>query len=121
MKVISHADADFSERLRELTAPSSLFDPVIEERTKAVIDGVRTRGDDALLEYIERFDGARLSADGLKVTQPELLAASLAADESLRAAIRLADKNIAQFARKSLRKNWQVRNAQGATVGEKFD
>ncbi len=121
MKVICHADADFAERLRELTAPSSLFDPVIEERTKAVIDGVRTRGDDALLEYIERFDGARLSADGLKVTQAELLAASLAADDSLRAAVRFADKNIAQFARKSLRKNWQTRNAQGAIVGEKFD
>jgi histidinol dehydrogenase len=121
MKVICHADADFTERLRELTAPSSLFDPLIEERTKAVIEGVRTRGNDALLEYIERFDGARLTAEGLKVTQAELLAASLAADESLRTAVRFADKNIAQFARKSLRKNWQTRNAQGATVGEKFD
>jgi histidinol dehydrogenase len=121
MKVISHADADFAERLRELTAPSSLFDPLIEERTKAIIDGVKMRGDGALLEYIERFDGARLTAEGLKVTQAEMLAASLTADDSLRAAVQFADKNIAQFARKSLRKNWSAKNAQGATVGEKFD
>ena len=32
-----------------------------------------------------------------------------------------SDKNVAAFARKSLRKNWSARNAQGATVGEKFD
>jgi histidinol dehydrogenase len=121
MKVITHADADFAERLRELTAPSSLFDPLIEERTKAIIDGVKMRGDGALLEYIERFDGARLTVDGLKVTQAELLAASLTADDSLRAAVQFADKNIAQFARKSLRKSWSARNAQGATVGERFD
>ena len=121
MKVITHADADFAERLRELTAPSSLFDPLIEERTKAIIDGVKMRGDGALLEYIERFDGARLTVDGLKFTQAELLAASLTADDSLRAAVQFADKNIAQFARKSLRKSWSARNAQGATVGERFD
>jgi histidinol dehydrogenase len=121
MKVISYKDADFAERLRELTAPSGLFDPVIEERTRAIIDGVRTRGDDALLEFIERFDGARLSAEGLRVTQAELLAASLKADESLRAAVRFADRNIERFARKSLRKKWSTRNAQGAMVGEKFD
>jgi hypothetical protein len=30
MKVIRHSDANFPEKLRELTAPSSLFDPVIE-------------------------------------------------------------------------------------------
>jgi histidinol dehydrogenase len=121
MKVISHADADFAERLRELTAPSSLFDPLIEERARAIIDGVKTRGDGALLEYIERFDGARLTADGLKVTHAEMLAASLTADDSLRAAVQFADKNITSFARKSLRKNWSAKNAQGATVGEKFD
>ena len=113
MKVISYIDSDFAERLRGLTAPSSLFDPVIEDRTQGIIDGVEARGDAALLDYIERFDGARLSAEELKVTQAELMAASLAADESLRAAVKFADKNIERFARKSLRKNWSVRNAQG--------
>ena len=32
-----------------------------------------------------------------------------------------AEKNIAAFARKSLRKNWQTKNSHGAVVGEKFD
>ena len=32
-----------------------------------------------------------------------------------------AEKNIANFAKKSLRKNWQTKNSHGASVGEKFD
>src|ERR1041384_1806351 len=121
MKVIRHADPDFSDRLGEVTAPSSLFDPAIEQRTRAILEDVQARGDRALLELTERFDGATLSADQLPVTQAELVTASLKADKSLRAAVAEAERNIATFARKSLRKNWQTRNSHGAVVGERFD
>jgi histidinol dehydrogenase len=121
MNVARYGDPDFSERLRELTAPSSLFDPVIEERTRSILDSVQRRGDAALVELTERFDGARLTADQLPVTQAELMAASLKADPALRAAIAEAEKNIAGFAKKSRRKPWRSRNSHGAVVGEKFD
>src|SRR5258708_26244531 len=111
MNVIRHTDADFAERLGQLAAPSSLFDPVIEERARAIVDAVKTRGDAALLEFTERFDGAKLTAEQLRVTQPELLAASLGADESLRAAVEAAGQNIAAFSPKPLRENWRDRNA----------
>jgi histidinol dehydrogenase len=121
MKVTRHTDADFGERLAQLAAPSSLFDPAIEQRTRTILDDVRARGDAAVLELTERFDGARLRADQLAITQSELLAASLHADAPLRQAIKEAAGNIAAFARKSRRKNWQMRNSHGAVVGEKFD
>jgi histidinol dehydrogenase len=121
MRVIRYTDADFQARLNELTAPSSLFDPVIEDRTRAILEAVQNRGDAALLELTQRFDGAALTAEQLPVTQAELMTASLKADESLRAAIAEAEKNIAAFAKKSLRKAWQTRNSHGAVVGEKFD
>src|SRR5664279_719724 len=121
MNILRHTDANFSKRLRELAAASSLFDPAIEQRTKAILDDVRARGDAALLELTERFDGARLAAEQLPVTRAELVAASLKADESLRAALAEAQANIAAFAWKSRRKDWQTRNSHGAVVGEKFD
>lgn len=121
MKIVRHTDANYSRKLREVTAPSSLFDPVIEQRTRAILDAVQARGDAALLEFTEKFDGARLAAERLAVMQAELFNASLAADEPLRAAIAEAEKNIAAFAKKSLLKNWQMKNSHGATVGEKFD
>src|SRR3989442_996611 len=120
MNVIRFSDADFEERLARL-AHSSLFDPVIEERARGIIEAVRDRGDAALLEFTERFDGARLTAEHLPVTKAELLAASLTADAGLRRAIALASRNVEMFSRKSLRKNWSASNAQGGRVGEKFD
>jgi len=121
MKVIRHTDADFSRQLRAMAAASSLFDPEIEQRTREIINAVRDRGDEALLEFTERFDRAKLTADRLAVTRAELMTASLRADPSLRAAVAEADRNIAAFARKSLRRDWESRNSHGARTGERFD
>jgi len=121
MNVISHRDADFAEQLRRLLAPSSLFDPAIEDQTRALINAVRTRGDEALIELTERFNGARLTAEQFAVSQAEFMSASLQADESLRAAIAETAANVTAFAKRSRRKNWTMRNSHGAVVGEKFD
>jgi histidinol dehydrogenase len=121
MKIIRHGGANFAAQLREATASSSLFDAGIEERTREILNDVQIRGDTALLEFTERFDGAKLAADRLAVSQAELFNAAIAADESLRQAVAAAEKNIAAFAQKSLRKNWRTKNSHGASVGEKFD
>lgn len=121
MKIVRYTDADFAGKLREVTASSSLFDPVIEQRTRAILDDVQALGDQALVELTRRFDGADLTPDQLAVTTEELLAASLKADASLRAVVAAAHQNIANFAKKSRRKDWQMKNSHGATVGEKFD
>lgn len=121
MRVIRFTDRGFAAKLAEVTAPSSLFDPVIEQRTRAILDAVEARGDAAVLEFMEKFDGAKLAADRLAVTRAEFMAASLNADESLRAAVAEAEANIASFAKKSRRKDWWMRNSHGAAVGEKFD
>jgi histidinol dehydrogenase len=98
-----------------------LFDAEIEQRTKAILHEVFVRGDNAVLEFTEKFDGAKLASEQLAVTQAELFNASLAADESLRAAVTEAEANIASFAKKSKRKAWFGKNSHGASVGEKFD
>ena len=121
MNVLRYSDADFAERVRQLTASSSLFDSTIEQRARMIIEGVQARGDAALVEFTHRFDGALLTAENLAVTQAELVAASLKAGEALRAAVAIAVKNIERFSRRSLRRGWSTRNAQGGVVGEKFD
>jgi histidinol dehydrogenase len=121
MQIVRHNDKNFSEKIRAAVSASSLFDAEIENRTRAILRQVFTRGDDALLELTEKFDGAKLSAEQLAVTQAEFFNASINADESLRAAVDEAENNISSFAKKSLRKNWQMKNSHGASVGEKFD
>jgi histidinol dehydrogenase len=121
MNVIRFTDPKFAAQLGALTGASILFDQTIEERTRTIIDAVYCRGDAALLEFTERFDGAKLSAEQLAVTTAELVNASLHADESLREAVAAAGRNIELFSRKSVRRNWSAKNVQGAKVGEKFD
>ncbi len=121
MNVLRHTDADFERQLRRVTAPPAMFDPVIEERVRAVIAAVARSGDESLLEFTERFDAVRLTAERLPVGAAERLAASVKADPALRTAMGDAAKNITAFARRSLRKDWSVKNSHGATVGERFD
>ena len=72
MKIIRHTDSNFAAKLREAAAGSSLFDAGIEQQTRKILDAIYTRGDDGLLECTERFDGAKLSAEQLAVTQAEV-------------------------------------------------
>jgi histidinol dehydrogenase len=121
MKIVRHNDRDYARQLAALSAGSSLFDATIEERTRTIVEAVRVRGDAAVLEFTAQFDGATLTAERLALTQAELMTAALKADAPLRDAVATATRNIMAFARRSLRKDWSARNAQGAWVGEKFD
>ncbi|HXJ72675.1 MAG TPA: histidinol dehydrogenase [Candidatus Dormibacteraeota bacterium] len=121
MNILRFTEQEFTQRLQAVVHHSSLFDPVIEERARTIVEAVRTRGDAALLELTERFDGAKLRADQLAVSAPEFLESSLQATPHLRTMISAAARNIELFSRKSLRRNWSTRNRQGGKVGEKFD
>jgi histidinol dehydrogenase len=116
MKTLRYDQSDFARAVAEACAASSLFDPQIEERARAVIDDVRTRGDNALVELTERFDRVKLTVEQLRVT-----ATASKVDAKLQHAIAAAHRNIAAFSKRSLRKNWRMRNAQGASVGEKYE
>ncbi|HXR07945.1 MAG TPA: histidinol dehydrogenase [Candidatus Acidoferrum sp.] len=121
MNVLLLKTPDYTDQCRRLIASASVFDPVIEQRAREIIQAVRERGDAAISELVERFDGAKLEPDQFAVSHSELMAASLRADESLRAAVAEASANIEAFAQRSLRRGWTMRNSHGATVGEKFD
>ncbi len=121
MKVLRYHEPAFAEHVREMSAGSSLFDPVIEQRTRKILDRVRTAGDGALVELTRRYDGARIAPSQLPVTTAEFMSAALQAEPALREAVRTAHRNIARFSRRSLRRNWSARNAQQGSVGEKFD
>jgi histidinol dehydrogenase len=121
MKLLHYSDRNFNDHLKHLRKSSSLFDKTIETQTASVIEAIQERGDKALLEFIRRFDGVQLTASQLAVTTAELVSASLKATAGLRASVSQAGKNIGDFSRRSLRKDWSFKNIQGAKVGEKFD
>ena len=121
MNVLRFTDPAFAQRIRELTAQSSLFDPTIEERTRQILEDVRARRDAALVDLTHKFNHATLTPGQFAVTQAEFVAAALRADDALREVISTARRNVEAFSRKALRRDWSMRNAQTGAVGEKFD
>ena len=121
MRVIRYKDRDFAARCRELVAPSSLFDARIERRARAIVEAVQQRGDAALVEFTERFDGVKLAPRQFAVTASELRQAARQTTPALRLAIARARRNLAAYSKRSLRKGWMARNGEGGQVGEKYD
>lgn len=67
----------------------------IEGLVKPVMEAVKSRGDEALLEYTEKFDGVQLT--DLRVSADEVRSAADQVDDALKAAIAIAKKNIETF------------------------
>jgi histidinol dehydrogenase len=86
------------------------------EAVAEIIAAVRARGDAALLELTERFDGVALAAAELRVPTSELEAAEAGLDPELRAALDTAIENVRAVAEAQLREPVAVELRQGQTV-----
>jgi histidinol dehydrogenase len=119
MKILSHLDpgyAAFVSRLKRRALPEA----GVRELVAEIIGEVAAKGDEALVTFTQRFDGVRLKRQALFVSAAEFAAARKAVSASTRTAVAASLKNIHAFAKRGLRKDWSAKNAQGATVGERF-
>ena len=71
-------------------------DAQVEQGVRDILNAVRTRGDEALLAFAERFDKVSLP-QGLKVTPEEIREAQALVPAALQDAIRKAWDNIRRF------------------------
>jgi len=67
------------------------------EGVRPIIEDVRKNGDDALINYAKRFDGAVLSPDSIKCASEEFQAAEALLPSEVKEAIRYAADNIRRF------------------------
>jgi len=119
MKILSHKDAAYAafvKRLRRRAIPEDSVRDLVSD----IIAKVGSGGDRALVELTDRFDGAKLSLKGLFVSESEFAEAAAGVSPETRDAIRRSLVNIHWFAKRSMRKDWSGKNAEGATVGERF-
>lgn len=77
---------------------------------------VEERGLDAVIEYTERIDGARLTRDTIRVSADELARAHAAADPEFLATIRSVRDNIRQFQEAILHRDIRVERPGGYLV-----
>ncbi len=119
MKILSYKDAGYEKFVKKLNRKAVPTDELYETVASIVAD-VKKRGNKAIFEYTEKFDKLKLTAKTLYVTETELANAESQVSDSVKNAIAASKKNIHAFAKRSMRKDWQFKNAQGAEVGERF-
>ena len=112
-------EADFKARLHW----SAETDAGIEDVVANILRDVQTRGDAAVLEYTNRFDGLNArSMASLELTQAELKAAFDAIPADQRDALQAAAKRVRSYheaQKKANGESWSYRDEDGTLLGQK--
>ena len=101
------------EEILERTIPMS----TVEDQVQAIISEVRTKGDEALYMYSEKFDKAKLNA--LEVSQEEIEQAYESVDEKFREILKEAAANIRAFHQNQVKSGFIYNERRGIVTGQK--
>ena len=120
---ISTASSTFDAELKARLHWSAEADAAIEQRVADILADVQTRGDAAVLEYTERFDGLKATSMGaLELTQAELKAAFGAIPAAQRDALQAAARRVRAYheaQKKANGESWNYRDEDGSLLGQK--
>ena len=90
-----------------------------EASVQEISNAVKEKGDEAVFEYTEKFDGVRLDAEHLLVTEEEIAEAYEQVDDELIAIIRKALVNIRDYHQKQMQYSWFDSKPDGTILGQK--
>ena len=90
------------------------------DATAAIVAGVKERGDAALAEYTERFDGLALKPEQFELSNVDIDAAVATVEPRLISILEQAHENIRRFHAKFLRESWEENLADGAVMGQRI-
>lgn len=85
----------------------------------AIIEAVRQRGDEALREFTEQFDGVKI--EDFRVSKEAVDEAITKVDPEVAAALRVAAKQIRDFHERQRQQSWFTVREDGALVGAKIE
>ncbi len=114
------AKLDAAQRTRLLRRAEVEIDDLIEY-VRPIVRAVRDRGDEALIEFMARFDHVQLTPDRLRVSQAEIERAHHILDKDVYAAIEYAIHNVRTFHERQMpHEQWFTQIAPGIMAGEKI-
>jgi histidinol dehydrogenase len=124
IKRFSSSDADFKSRLDDLLAFESAQDESVDRTVAAILSDVKARGDDAVLEYTNRFDrlAARSMAE-LELSPGELQSALDGLPVDQREALEAAAGRVRSYHQRQILQSWQYEEEseelRGTLLGQK--
>lgn len=89
------------------------------DTVQAIVEDVKSRGDEAVFEYTRRFDGARLDGSCIRVNQSEIEEAMKTVDPGLLEVMKRSMDNIRRYHEKQKRNSWFDSRPDGSILGQK--
>ena len=119
LRRLDAADPDFARHLDHLLSWESVSDAGVNQRVLEIIEAVRTRGDEALVEFTQRFDGVQASsmADLILPRERLELALTRITDEQRNALEHAADR-VRSYHEKQKQDSWRYTEADGTVLGQ---
>ncbi|MBU3130230.1 histidinol dehydrogenase [Clostridium tagluense] len=83
-----------------------------------ILQDIKTRGDDAIIEYTKKFDSKLITLENIIVTATEIKNAYKMVDKDFLEAITLAKQNVREFHEKQVKKPWMMKKEKGVVLGQ---
>ncbi len=120
IRLLTTSQPDFARRFAAIRERNATASPQVEAQARRIVEAVRRRGDRALLELTRRFDGVRLTARRLRVTEAEIDDAVRSLSPAALRALRTAARRIDAFHRHQRQRSWRYRDRAGFTLGQQI-
>lgn len=118
---LSTVDDGFSSALDGLLAWEGVSDAQVNETVLKVIDDVRQRGDEAVIEYTNRFDRTHFEQmSELRIGRPELEAAYKRLAPKLQQALEISVERVRAYHQHQKQDSWQYTDASGTVLGQRI-
>ena len=116
VKILDAREADPRALVDQLRRPGGFLSEKVRDAARSIVADVRDRGDDALLEYTERFDGVRL--EKIRVPAEEMERARTALSPEVEESFGVAVENVRFFHKRELDRPFET-SRNGATTGQR--
>lgn len=118
LRRLNSSDAVFKEQLNSLL--SNTDEPTVEiSRTvESILADVKARGDEALLEYTNRFDDRNATLDEIEIPAAELETALAAIPAELREGLEHAANRVREYHERQKIESWSYKDKEGNTLGQ---
>ena len=112
--------ADFDAQIDALLAWEAVSDTQVQVTVSNIVNDVRQRGDQALIEYSQKFDRVDASTmQGLELSQQQLQTALDDLPEQQKQALLTAAQRVRDYHEHQKQDSWQYTEADGTKLGQK--
>lgn len=121
MQRLDTTSTDFDARLKTLTAWQDSVDREVVRIVDEIVDDVIARGDAALVDYCQRFDGLSVdSAQELELSVERMQSALAGLDGTSRQALESAAERIRSYHQHQVQESWQYEDLHGSLLGQQI-